>query len=119
MGVVRVVRAEKGTHDRVGDSTKLNGYNYKEVQIHGPINLRSHVKKLVVHPRHRVDGWDEERIRALCKVHGWEFIWMDDERQLRVVEDRANADGKVLEMSWSSNTLPEITAEEALPLTPH
>jgi len=34
------------------------------------------------------NDWDEERLRALCKLRGWEFEWMteDGERQRRVGE---------------------------------
>jgi hypothetical protein len=25
------------------------------------------------------DRWDEQRLRSLCAVHGWEFAWMEDD----------------------------------------
>merc|ERR1712176_366904 len=37
-----------------------------------------------------MDCWDETRLRALCKHHGWEFEWMaeDGERRRRMQEKR-------------------------------
>eukprot|EP00411_Alexandrium_monilatum_P025387 CAMPEP_0175336310 /NCGR_PEP_ID=MMETSP0095-20121207/3746_1 /TAXON_ID=311494 /ORGANISM="Alexandrium monilatum, Strain CCMP3105" /LENGTH=578 /DNA_ID=CAMNT_0016633663 /DNA_START=1 /DNA_END=1737 /DNA_ORIENTATION=+ len=100
--VCRVATAKEGSQDRIGDSTKLDGFNYKEAQIHGELDLAKHVKRLVVHPRHLVDGVDEGRIRKLCAKHGWEFIWMHDERKRRIYEERQSQDHAMLEMSWAS-----------------
>jgi len=100
--VSRVANAREGSADRIGDSTKLDGFNYKEAQIHGEIDLAKHVKRLVVHPKHLVDGVDEARIRKLCSKHGWEFMWMQDERKRRIYEERQSQDGAMLEMSWAN-----------------
>jgi len=111
--VSRVANAEEGSEDRIGDSQKLEDYNYKEAQIHGEIDLSRHVERLVVHPRHRVDGWNETRCRALCQKHGWEFTWMDDERTRRIHEERQAKDSSVLEMSWHSEdriAMPKLEA---------
>jgi len=100
--VVRVANAKEDSEDRIGDSEQLDGSNYKEVQIHGDIDLSQHVSRLVVHPRHRVDGLPEERIRGLCAIHGWDFVWMDDERTRRIAEGRTPHCLKTLQMSWEN-----------------
>ncbi|CAK9048287.1 Hypothetical protein (Fragment), partial [Durusdinium trenchii] len=28
------------------------------------------------------DSWDEQRLRALCARHGWDFEWMTEARRL-------------------------------------
>lgn len=71
------------------------------------MDLTKHVARLVVHPRHRVDGWDEERLRKLCSRHQWEFVWMDDERKRRLNEACIPPDPQVLEMSWQSSDVIE------------
>eukprot|EP00928_Gymnodinium_smaydae_P011793 TRINITY_DN14316_c0_g5_i1.p1 TRINITY_DN14316_c0_g5~~TRINITY_DN14316_c0_g5_i1.p1 ORF type:complete len:566 (-),score=150.77 TRINITY_DN14316_c0_g5_i1:7-1704(-) len=101
--VARVANAPEGSPDRIGDSDKLEYYNYKEAQFHGEVDLSKHVQRLVVHPRHRVDGMAEDRIRAICEKHGWEFMWMDDEKKRRLYEERSARDGKAVELSWASN----------------
>lgn len=108
--VVRVANAPEGSEDRIGDSEKLQSYNYKEAQIHGELDLSKYVRRLVVHPRHRVDGWNEKRIRALCESKGWEFMWMDDERTRRIHEGRAVKDKNMLEMSWASKDEVKVHA---------
>merc|ERR1712048_1352455 len=67
MEVCRVANAPEGTADRIGNSENLEMYNYKEAQFHGEIELSKHVSRLVVHPRHRVDGFREDRIRGVCE----------------------------------------------------
>eukprot|EP00928_Gymnodinium_smaydae_P011787 TRINITY_DN14316_c0_g1_i1.p1 TRINITY_DN14316_c0_g1~~TRINITY_DN14316_c0_g1_i1.p1 ORF type:complete len:500 (-),score=113.16 TRINITY_DN14316_c0_g1_i1:34-1533(-) len=103
--VTRVATAPEGSDSRIGDSEKLERYHYKEAQFHGEIDLSKHVQRLVVHPRHRVDGLEEERIRAICEAKGWEFMWMDDERRRRIYEERQSRDGKALECSWASSAV--------------
>lgn len=100
--VSRVANAKEGSQDRIGDSTKLEGFNYKEAQIHGEVDLKKHVKRLVVHPRHMVDGSDEMQIRKACNKHGWEFQWMHEERKRRIWEERQTHDDFLLERSWRS-----------------
>jgi len=108
--VSRVANAREGSPDRIGDSTKLDGFNYKEAQIHGEVDLEKHVKRLVVHPRHLVDGVEEARIRKCCTKHGWDFMWMHEERKRRIYEERQSQNGLMLEMSWANQdslSLPE------------
>mmetsp|Transcript_12392 Transcript_12392/g.36113 ORF Transcript_12392/g.36113 Transcript_12392/m.36113 type:complete len:555 (+) Transcript_12392:101-1765(+) len=109
--VARVANAREGSKDRIGDSTKLDGFNYKEAQIHGEVDLAKHVKRLVVHPKHLVDGIDETRIRNVCSKHGWEFMWMHEERKRRIYEERQSQDGAMLEMSWANEDVVALPAE--------
>jgi len=100
--VARIASAEEGSADRIGDSAILVGFNYKEAQIHGEIDLKKHVKRLVVHPRHMVDGFSPERIRKVCDTHGWEFLWMQEEKKRRIYEERESRDSWALERRWAS-----------------
>jgi len=106
--VARVANAKEGSQDRIGDSSKLEGFNYKEAQIHGEVDLKKHVKRLVVHPRHLVDGVDEMQIRKACDKHGWEFQWMQEERKRRIWEERQTQDVALLERSWRSEEVIEM-----------
>ena len=64
----------------LGDSDKVGKMKYKEAQIHGEVDLRRHVERLVAHTRHR--GTSEgARIQAMCKQKGFGFSWMDEEQE--------------------------------------
>merc|ERR1712113_480373 len=65
-----------------GDS-KINQHRYKECQFHCNVDLKKNVDRLVVHPSHKVDGVEASAIRNLCKRHGWEFVWADEEEERR------------------------------------
>merc|ERR1712232_360560 len=92
--------APEGSEDRIGDSNNLESYHYKEAQIHGEVDLSKHVQRLVVHPKHRVDGFPEDRLRQICENKGIEFIWMDEEKKRRIYEERISLEGKALEASY-------------------
>lgn len=111
--VARVANAPCGSKDRIGDSEKLESYNYKEAQIHGEVDLSKHVKRLVVHPRHRVDGFNPQRVKAVCEKHGWEFMWMDDERDRRIHEEREAKDRKTLKMSWGDSGTNDVPKSQS------
>jgi len=112
--VSRIANAEEGSTDRIGDTGKLQGLtNYKEAQIHGEVDLKKHVKRLVAHPRHLVDGYSEQRIRNLCDRHGWEFLWMHEEKKRRIFEERESRDSRMLEMSWASQDCIGLLEVEA------
>jgi hypothetical protein len=106
--VVRVANAPRGSKERIGDSTVIEEEHYKEAQIHGEIDLKKHVKRLVVHPKHRVDGLDEKTIRQICRTNGWDFIWMDDEMRRRIHEERMTQDSGFLEMNWLSDEVTNL-----------
>jgi len=112
MEVARVAGADVGCESRIGTSAKLGEYRYKEAQIHGDVQLKRDVRRLVVHPRHRVDGWDENRIRKLCEKHAWEFCWMDDERTRRIRDDKEYREGMQtlpFQINWLSGELDHIS----------
>merc|ERR1712046_244215 len=92
--VCRIANAPEGSEERIGDSDKLQDYAYKEAQIHGQVDLKKHVQRLVVHPKHRIDGFPEDRIRSICEDKGIEFIWMDEEKKRRIYEERISKEGK-------------------------
>ncbi|CAE7250909.1 cal-1 [Symbiodinium sp. CCMP2456] len=76
--------AEKGD-EKVGDSEKVveKWGMYKEAQLHGEIDLRKHVDRLVANERHRKQA---DWVKKLCKKNGWTLTWMDDMRAQ--LEDR-------------------------------
>ncbi|CAE7869240.1 CML6 [Symbiodinium sp. KB8] len=79
--------AEKGD-EKVGDSEmvveKWGMYKEKgEAQLHGEIDLRKHVDRLVANERHRKQA---DWVKKLCKKNGWTLTWMDDMRTQ--LEDR-------------------------------
>lgn len=69
----------------LGDSSKVGNMKYKETQVHGEISFDKHVERLVADIRHRKA--DAERLKAICKRHGWKFSWMDEERERMRKED--------------------------------
>jgi len=85
--VVRVANMTSKDKKWMGDSKEIHGMRYKEVQIHSKIDLKRNVDRLVAHPKHRVDGFPLDSILGLCKEHGWEFVWMDDEEDVRRKND--------------------------------
>ncbi|CAE7855688.1 CML6 [Symbiodinium necroappetens] len=76
--------AEKGD-EKVGDSEMVveKWGMYKEAQLHGEIDLRKHVDRLVANERHRKQA---DWVKKLCKKNGWTLTWMDDMRTQ--LEDR-------------------------------
>lgn len=113
--IMRVASAPEGSAERIGDSERLECCHYTEAQIHGAIDLGKHVERLVVHEDHRRDGvFGEDRIRNLCDKHGWEFVWMGDERLRRIREERDRYRDHDVEVSWldgevvSSTEVPDV-----------
>ena len=51
----------------LGDSEKVGHMKYKEAQIHGAVDLRKHVERLVAHERHRKE---EKRLKATDVQYG-------------------------------------------------
>lgn len=70
----------------LGDSSKVAAMKYKETQIHGEVCFAKHVERLVANSKHRPA--DERRLRALCQKHGWQFSWMDEERERMEQEEK-------------------------------
>jgi len=90
--VHRVATAEDSRR-RIGDSRQIEGFNYKELQLHGELDLKKHVKRLVVDPQHLVYGLcnapdgeqklDQAAIERLCQEHGWELSYIGDPDKAR------------------------------------
>jgi len=66
-----------GVFGGVGDSQSVieKWGKYKEAQVHGAVNLKKHVDRLVVNERHRPD---KAKMENVAKAHGWKLTWMDD-----------------------------------------
>eukprot|EP00434_Breviolum_minutum_P041242 symbB.v1.2.036685.t1/scaffold5166.1/size30171/2 len=75
----------------LGDSEKVGHMKYKEAQIHGEVDFRRHVERLVAHERHRSIA---ERLKAMCKKHGFQLSWMDEERDRMRKESIGHLGGK-------------------------
>lgn len=80
--------ANSGDAALLGDSDKVGNMKYKEAQIHGEIKFDEHIERLVANPRHRKVPGDVERLESICKQHGWNFSWMDEERQRMASEEK-------------------------------
>jgi len=111
--VARVASAPEGSDERIGDSMLIG--DYKEAQLHGEVDLKKHVKRLVVNERHHTADADfgEARVRALCHKHGWELVWMDDERARRVAEERKGVQPRGFKVNWNSG---EVVACSEMPV---
>jgi hypothetical protein len=107
-----VANAPPGYEERLGDSRLLENFAYKEVQIHGDIDLKKHVQRLVVSERHhtRVAGeYGETQVRALCQKHNWQLVWMEDERRHRLMEERRAANPKGIRINWATGGMEAIS----------
>ena len=51
---------------------------YKEVQIHGPILLSSHISCVYVHPRHKQSPSTTQELERLAARHGFPLIWIEE-----------------------------------------
>lgn len=63
----------------VGNSCVLHHEKYKEAQIHGEIDFKRHIDRLVVHDRHN-SGYMPGFLHEICQKHGIELCWMSDEK---------------------------------------
>lgn len=72
----------------LGDSEKVGKMKYKEGQVHGPVAFDQHVLRLVAATRHRSNALEKKRITEVCQKHGWQFSWMDEERERMSHEER-------------------------------
>lgn len=109
--VARIASAPSGSVERLGDSLRLG--EHKEAHIHGDIDLKKHVQRLVVNERHHTAhaAFGEAAVRSLCRRHGWELVWMDDERARRLTEDRTGVETKGFEVNWCRGEVVACTEE--------
>jgi len=87
------------TTQTIGDSTALvsTGLKYKEAQYHGEIAFAKHVDRIVLPKVKKYTGVKKD-IDEVCSLHGWEFCWMDEEKERREALERDHqADDKVAE----------------------
>jgi len=73
------IRVSAKGDEKVGNSKKVieKWGTYKEAQLHGEIDLKKHVERLVVADRHRTrKAWVEK----ICAKHGWQYTWMSEMR---------------------------------------
>jgi len=102
--------AEKGD-EKVGDSEKVveKWGMYKEAQLHGEIDLRKHVDRLVANERHRKQA---DWVESICKKNGWTLTWMDEmrthleDRQSGVELDAKQWEAKLKKLGSASSTKP-------------
>merc|ERR1712150_178823 len=116
--IKKVANAPPDSLDCLGDSKKIDGFNYKELQLHGALSLSTHVDRLVVHPEHLVDGWDKKKIEELCERHCWQFSWMGDDekdRRVKLHKERARALGEQHDERYKGDTA-EIWGERSATL---
>merc|ERR1711920_299935 len=95
------------TSGKVGSSDAVvgSGLKYKEAQYHGEIDFARHVERIVMP---RVDKYTcrEEEIQEVCAIHGWEFCWMDEEKERREALDADHcADDKIQAWKDKMNAL--------------
>eukprot|EP00928_Gymnodinium_smaydae_P095242 TRINITY_DN8165_c0_g1_i2.p1 TRINITY_DN8165_c0_g1~~TRINITY_DN8165_c0_g1_i2.p1 ORF type:complete len:1791 (+),score=260.54 TRINITY_DN8165_c0_g1_i2:117-5375(+) len=78
-------------------------------------NLQKAAVGLVGSPEVRQEGWDEARLRALCRTHGWEFEWMteDGERRRRAQERFGMQRSRISLSGASLGTRDEATPDGA------
>jgi hypothetical protein len=74
------LRIAKGGNEELGDSKAVieKWGKYKEVQIHGPVDLNKHVDRLVVHEKHKKN---KDFIEQITAAHNWKLTWIDDMRK--------------------------------------
>jgi len=74
------LRVAKGGDEQLGDSQAVieKWGKYKEVQIHGEVDLQRHVERLVVPDRLKDRAaW----VDKIAKAHDWRVTWMKDMQQ--------------------------------------
>ncbi|CAK9074259.1 unnamed protein product [Durusdinium trenchii] len=76
------------------DAILAKELKYKEAQFHGEVAFARHVERLVLP---KVDKYidREDDIKAVCSKNGWEWCWMEEEKERREkleAEDKASDD---------------------------
>jgi hypothetical protein len=101
------LRVAKGGDEQLGDSQSVieKWGKYKEVQIHGEVNLKKHVERLVVPERLKEkEAW----VRKIAKVHGWKVTWMKDMQ----TELKSRAGGREMDQKTWKEKMSHMTKEE-------
>eukprot|EP00434_Breviolum_minutum_P022175 symbB.v1.2.019576.t1/scaffold1605.1/size109642/4 len=93
------------------DTILAKGLKYKEAQYHGEVAFARHVERLVLP---KVEKYTERQgdIEAVCKKHGWEWCWMEEEKARREAMEADDAsDDKVNEWKRKLKAMAEGPAE--------
>jgi len=71
------IRVAAGGDEKLGNSKSVieKWGKYKEVQIHGEIDLNKHVDRIVVAERHKNQ---QSLMEGIANSHGWRLTWMKD-----------------------------------------
>jgi len=99
----------------VGDSGKVGRMKYKETQIHGAISFARDIQRLVAHQRHRQDGDVARRLEAVCKKHGWQLSWADQERERMQKEEKEKLGADAWEKKMHAIMAREVPDARGVP----
>eukprot|EP00931_Biecheleriopsis_adriatica_P053888 TRINITY_DN3164_c0_g1_i1.p1 TRINITY_DN3164_c0_g1~~TRINITY_DN3164_c0_g1_i1.p1 ORF type:complete len:585 (+),score=144.75 TRINITY_DN3164_c0_g1_i1:45-1799(+) len=106
--LTETLRVAQGGDELIGDSKAVieKWGKYKEVQIHGEVDFKKHVERLVVNDKHSSrNDW----IEKIAKAHGWKVTWMKDME----VELKGRTGGREMdEKSWKEK-LEQLEKEQA------
>merc|ERR1719203_1465521 len=105
--LAETLRVAKGGDEQVGDSDAVieKWGKYKEVQIHGEINFKKHIERLVVPDRLKPkEAW----VRKVAKAHGWKVTWMKDMQ----TELKQRAGGREMDQKTWKDKLQCLQKEE-------
>jgi len=64
------------------DAILASGLKYKEAQYHGEVCYVDHIERLVLPKVAKYTGRVAD-IEAVCEKNGWEWCWMDEEKERR------------------------------------
>lgn len=101
------------TSETLGTSDAIvsKGLKYKEAQFHGELAFAKHVERMVL-PREDKYTAMQADIDEVCAKHGWQFSWMDEEKERReALQESHTMDGKVAEWKAKLKSLSESRSE--------
>eukprot|EP00913_Durusdinium_trenchii_P003705 g3429.t1 len=108
------VKLARHGHEKLGDSEALchDWGKYKEVQIHGEIDLTKNVERIVINERHkaRKSQYEEKANfwKEMAAQKGWQIVWVEEMAQ----ELKAKALGKELTRKEFDSILEKIEQAE-------
>eukprot|EP00929_Paragymnodinium_shiwhaense_P081882 TRINITY_DN42956_c0_g1_i1.p1 TRINITY_DN42956_c0_g1~~TRINITY_DN42956_c0_g1_i1.p1 ORF type:complete len:903 (-),score=236.66 TRINITY_DN42956_c0_g1_i1:78-2786(-) len=94
----------------VGKSNSIGHLKYKEAQIHGEVDFKRHIDRLVAADLHNTSHYPLF-IKEACRMHGWKFSWLSEE------EARLKKDGpqKLHSNEWRERLDVQRVKTEAPP----
>lgn len=104
------VKLARHGREKLGDSQRLchDWGKYKEVQIHGEIDLSKHVERIVINERHQARKSTYEEMAA---KKGWQIAWVKEMEE----ELQAKSFGKELSRQEFDSLLEKIDKKEEPP----